>query len=543
MLSERPWLIGSLVAGLTALLHWAAFPPLDVAEAAYVFAVPILLWAMTNPRGRPFWVCALAGSWLTWFLLLIWLRHVYPPWGLVGGVILSGLLAVFPFGWFCLARWLLPACQGASFLVRVLVLGGMAGMWVILEWLRTWILTGFPWLPLAVSQWQRPAMLQTAEFGGQYAVSFILIYFNLALALYIRRLVVDPVGQEVADGYSDAPRRARLPLRWRFCPEFYLALAMVFGSVGLYLQSFSRAENREPLLSVASVQPWIPAALKWDQAMFYEILDVLATENARAAQAEPAPDLILWPEAATPIPIVALEDRGMREWVEARVNETGVPLIAGALAEYDTGWENAMFVIEPETGLNEERYAKRRRVPFGEYIPLRDILFFVGKVVPLDIDLRPGDHSRPLPVTVGGETLQAGPLICYEDIFPHLGRAVAREGADFIVVVTNDGWYGEEAGAYQHAAHATLRAVETRRPVVRCGNHGWSGWIDEYGNVRDVLVGDDGLVYLRGSKRFVLSVDPAWQETLTVYTRYGDWLLWLGGFLVLGAIIWRRRVR
>ncbi|MGE9294757.1 MAG: apolipoprotein N-acyltransferase, partial [Puniceicoccales bacterium] len=266
------------------------------------------------------------------------------------------------------------------------------------------------------------------------------------------------------------------------------------------------------------------------------------TENERAALGEPQPDLILWPEAATPMAIVGTPDRGMRQWVEERVSETGVPLITGALGEYDTGWENAMYLIDPETGMQEERYAKRRRVPFGEYIPMRDVLFFIGTVVPLDIDLRPGEHSKPLPVEVDGETLNAGPLICYEDIFPHLGREVAREGADFIVVVTNDGWYGEEAGAYQHASHATLRAVETRRPVVRCGNHGWSGWIDEYGNIRDVLVGEDGRVYLRGSKGFELSADPDWQGRLTFYAEHGDWLLWAGGFLLVGAVIQRRRM-
>jgi len=541
MMRGRPWAVGAVAAGLTALLHFAAFPPWDVAEAAYVFALPVLLWAMSRPARRPYWVCVLAASWLTWFLLLIWLRHVYAPWGLVGGVILSGLLAVFPFAWFCLARWLLPPCSMASLGARVLTLGGLSGAWIILEWLRTWVLTGFPWLPLAASQWRRPAMLQTAEFGGQYAVSFILIFFNLALALYVWRLFIEPSRGDASAEASSPAAGPRIQLRWRFCPEFYLALAMVFGSVWVYLGSLSRASEREPLLNVAVVQPWIPAALKWDEAMFYEILDVLAAQNERASLFEPKPDLILWPEAATPLPMVAIEDRGMGAWVEARVAEAGTPLITGALGEYESGWVNAMYAVDPETGLREEYYAKRRRVPFGEYIPLRDVLFFVGTVVPLDIDLRPGEHSRPLPVTVDGETLQAGPLICYEDIFARLGREVVRAGADFIVVVTNDGWYGEEAGAYQHAAHATLRAVETRRPVVRCGNHGWSGWIDEYGNVRDVLTGADGLVYTRDSKLFMVSADPGWQGELTLYARWGDWLLWLGGVLLGGAIFWRKR--
>ncbi|MEO0794900.1 MAG: apolipoprotein N-acyltransferase [Verrucomicrobiota bacterium] len=544
-MKPSPWFIGIAATLGTAFLHFAAFPPLNVAEAGYIFALPMLLWAFGRPSRRRFITCTFLGSWLSWFVILIWLRHVYPPWGWVGGLILSAVLALFPTAWFLIARKLLPDSPDKPFLRRVLLLGGIAGAWILLEWLRTWLLTGFPWLPLAASQWLRPAMLQSAEFAGFYGVSFILIFFNLTLAMYVQRIFrstepeAAPTNEE--EPASIPPLRSRLKLRWRFCPEFYLALAMVFISVWIYINSFSRAATREPLINVAAVQPWIPANLKWDQEMFFEILTVLAQENERASLSKPSPDLILWPEAATPLPIISPNDNGMQEWVEQRVAETGTPLITGALGEFETGWENAVFYVAPDTGLQPGRYAKRRLVPFGEYIPMRKILFFIGTVVPLQIDLRPGDHSRPLPVAVGDKTLNAGPLICYEDIFAHLGRKVVQEGADFIVVVTNDGWYGEEAGAYQHAAHSVLRAVETRRPVVRCGNHGWSGWIDEYGNVRDVLTGDDGLVYLQGSATFELSADPGWQQQMTFYTKFGNWILWLAAAMLVATLLLEAR--
>ncbi|WP_269538875.1 apolipoprotein N-acyltransferase [Cerasicoccus fimbriatus] len=541
-MTRRPCLIGALAGITSGLLHFAAFPPGNVAEAAYVFAIPLLLWLLTNPpRWRTFF-CALGGFWLSWFLLIIWLRHVHPPMGSVGLVILSFLLGLFPAGWALAGRWILPNAVKRGFGARLLALLGMAGLWVILEWLKTWVLTGFPWLPLAASQWQRPPMLQTAEFGGQYAVSFILIFFNLTLAFYIKRLFLTPANDE-KDGKADAPAKAsRLKLRWQFCPEFYVALALVFVSVWLYVRTVGKAQEREPMLNVAAVQPWIPADLKWDQSMVNENFRVLRQLTEQAVISTPKPDLILWPEAAPPYPIInAKGQREMELWIQGGVDKHGIPLITGALAQFPNGeWANALFLLEPEKGLYDGHYAKRRLVPFGEYIPLRDVLFFISTVVPLDIDLKPGDHSRPLPVTVGEETWQAGPLICYEDIFSRLGREVVRSGADFIVVVTNDGWYGEEAGAYQHAAHSVLRAVETRRPVVRCGNHGWSGWIDEYGNVRDVLLAEDGRVYSRQSKSFALSYDPIWRDQLTFYARYGDWVLWLGGLFFLAAI-WQRR--
>ncbi|GHC07832.1 apolipoprotein N-acyltransferase [Cerasicoccus arenae] len=547
-MKKGPWLIGALAGICTGLLHFVAFPPWDVAEAAYLFALPLLLWMFTRPPRRRLAICAFLGFWLSWFLLIIWLRHVHPPMGSVGLIILSFLLALFPMSWALMAGWLLPPAMSRSFPQRLLTLLGLAGFWVILEWLKTWVLTGFPWLPLAASQWLRPAMLQAAEYGGQYAVSFILIFFNLTLAVYIQRLFLEPAKAEAetenadSEALANIPSRPRLQLRWRFCPEFYVALAMVFASVWIYVKTVSQGGDREPMLNVAAVQPWIPADLKWTQEMVQESLDVLQQETQRAVISTPKPDLILWPEAAPPYPIInAKGDRNMELWIADGIAGIGIPLITGALAQFPNGeWANAVFYIDPENGLRDGHYAKRRLVPFGEYIPLRNILFFIKTVVPLDIDLRPGDHSRPLPVEANGQIWKAGVLICYEDIFARLGREVAREGADFIVVVTNDGWYGEEAGAYQHAAHSVLRAVETRRPVVRCGNNGWSGWIDEYGNVRDVLTGEDGRVYQRGSKTFSLTYDPIWRGQLTFYVRYGDWVLW-GGGVFLALAIWRQR--
>lgn len=557
-MKTKPWLLGGLAALATGLPHFAAFPPLDVAEAAYVFALPLLLWTLFQPARRTLFLCTLGGFWLSWLMLIVWLRYVHPPMGSVGLVILSFLLALFPAGWVLLVRWLLPPILNRQLGRRLLVLLGLAGAWVILEWVKTWMLSGFPWLPLAASQWLRPAMLQTAEYGGQYAVSFILIFFNLSLAAYGHRLFIGPMRAKAHAGRDageanlkslESPEphattsRPRVQLNWRFCPEFYIALAMVFLSVWLYVRVIAGAGERQPMLNVGAVQPWIPAELKWSEAMREESLRVLRQETERVAAGSPKPDLILWPEAAPPYALVNKQgNRGMELWVMEGVTKTNTPIITGALGHFpDDSWVNGMFLLTPENGLHPDFYAKRQLVPFGEYIPWRDALFFITTVVPLDIDLRPGDHSRPLPVPVGEEIWEAGCLVCYEDIFASLGREIARAGADFIVVVTNDGWYGEEAGAYQHAAHSTLRAVETRRPVVRCGNHGWSGWIDEYGNVRDVLTGPDGSIYDRQSKTFALSYDPAFRGKLTFYARYGNWILWLGLLCLIGAGALQRR--
>ncbi|HET7536795.1 MAG TPA: nitrilase-related carbon-nitrogen hydrolase, partial [Candidatus Didemnitutus sp.] len=116
-------------------------------------------------------------------------------------------------------------------------------------------------------------------------------------------------------------------------------------------------------------------------------------------------------------------------------------------------------------------------------------------------------------------------LICYEDIFPHLARDSTKAGAELLAVLTNNGWFGEGGAAYQHAAHSVLRAVENRRPLVRVGNGGWSGWIDEYGAIRATLLGENGTVYFRGADTVTITRDVRWRGRSSFYTQSGDWFL------------------
>ena len=134
-------------------------------------------------------------------------------------------------------------------------------------------------------------------------------------------------------------------------------------------------------------------------------------------------------------------------------------------------------------------------------------------------------------------------LICYEDVFPGLARANAAAGAEVLVNLTNNAWYGEGAAAYQHAAHSALRAAETRRPVVRCGNGGWSGWFDEYGGLREELRDGRGSVYFRGGGTVRVTRDRRWVDRLTPYTVHGDWFVAACGALAVLAALRVGRLR
>jgi apolipoprotein N-acyltransferase len=534
----RQWLPPVLVLVLTVVLTLAAFPPFTMAEAAFVLLVPGALWAMTSPPWRLYRWVMLAACWLSWFGLIIWLRHIHPPHGWLGLFLLSGIIALFGWVWFLAARRLLPAMLGRAVPVRLLTLLGLGGGWVILEWMRGWVLSGFPWCPLAASQWLRPSLLAVAEWTGYYGVSFILVVFNLGLAAYLYRL--RPQRKTLT---GDEPRPLSLAgIFRRLCPEFYLGLLLVLGSVWFYLYRAVQA-NLEPAFRMAVVQPWTPPDLKWDPAAFRNNLEVL--EKHTLAIGPLQPDVVLWPEAATPWPIMDSRDTRMREWVEERVREVGAPLLTGNLAALDDRWYNGVFLVTPEEGLSETFYAKRRLVPFGEFVPLPDWVPFVGQVVPLDGEFIPGSEAVLLDVEINQRLWRVGPLVCYEDVFAFLGRDLVRAGADILLVVTNDAWYGEEGGAYQHAAHSVLQAVQTRRPVIRVGNHGWSGWINQYGGIGhdQVLVDDTGSIYFRGVGTFLVKNDPRWDGVQTLYVRWGNWFVGVSAAFAAGTLLVNRRIK
>jgi apolipoprotein N-acyltransferase len=219
----------------------------------------------------------------------------------------------------------------------------------------------------------------------------------------------------------------------------------------------------------------------------------------------------------------------MRRFVEQLSARAKAPMLIGADAIEAAGagerYYNAAFVVDPQLGVQTAYYAKRRLVQFGEYIPLRPLFGWVGKFAPIGDDFTPGSDSVPLVVPMDRGAAAFGVLICYEDLFPALAREEVLSGADALVVVTNDAWYGEGAAAYQHAAHSVLRAIETRRPVLRCGNAGWSGWIDEFGAVRRVMQDEDGSIYYRGISLANVTRDQRWIGRNSFYVEHGDWFV------------------
>ncbi len=513
--------IAPLVASvLTAILTVASFPPYHAPEFAYVCLVPGIFWAYLRPSFRVYAWTMWAAQSVAWTVILGWLHHV--TW--VGLFLLGPVIGAWTGLWYLAAWWAIPRMAGRPTPIRLVTVLGLAGAWVVIEWTRTWFLGGFDWLPLAASQWERTSILQVAAYTGAGGISFVLVAMNVGFAAYGHRLL--------REGATGLRRRSQ---------EFLLALFLLLACLSIHVQeTFNRLRYTVPFARIAFVQPDIPQVVKWDPAQAPAIVRVLQAETLAAAST--SPDLILWPEAVTPLP--ARDDPGVRRFVEALAQRAHAPILMGSPAVETSAvngglggpgaerWYNAAFVVTPDLGLQTAYYAKRKLVPFGEYVPLRPILGWIGKFVPIGDDFARGTDSSPLLVRLRQGSAALGVLICYEDTYPELARATVLSGADVLTVLTNNGWFGEGGAAYQHAAHSVLRAVETRRPVLRCGNAGWSGWIDEFGNVRKVLVNEDDTIYFRGTGTANVTRDIRWVGKNSFYVEHGEWFVAVSAGLV-----------
>ncbi|AWI09364.1 apolipoprotein N-acyltransferase [Ereboglobus luteus] len=512
------WMAPLAVFVLTVVLTVLSFPPFRAMAFAYVFAAPLCFWALTKPRFKTYALVMLGAQAVAWTIILWWLHHV--TWA---GVFLLGPFVGAWIGvWYLAVWWAARNFAGRPFLVRAAVMLGLAGLWVVIEWTRVWFLSGFPWLPLGASQWYVLSLWQVASYTGQGGIAFVLIVFNFAVASYTHRIFKEK--------HSGLRKRS---------PEFSMALIMLLLVVTPSLTDVLMTRRTESVAVFKLVQPDIPAAIKWskeNEELSYRELRRLSLETKPKT---PHPEVIVWPEAAPPYAVFGWPSSAeLREWLVDVSEKARAPLLTGAItaddpARPDETFYNAAFVVDAgRGGVQPEGYKKRHLVPFGEYVPLRPLLGWLEKVTDASSgDTQAGASAKPLYIHTPRRIIAAGMLVCYEDIFPSLAVNNVISGADVHVVVTNNGWFGQGGAAYQHAAHSMLRAVETRRPVIRCGNSGWSGWIDEYGGMRGMMKNKDDSIYFRGTGTFVVERDTRWVGTESFYVRYGDWFVAVSGAL------------
>lgn len=533
------------LALLAGVLFAIALPKFDLAGASWIAPGVLLLATFGAPPGLRFRIGFIAGF-VQQLIVLYWLLYIpvaFMP--IVGWIAMSAYLGLFPAAWAC-ACWsffpgqvMLPvakfpfnaalasAFRGSMWIGRALWCLRAAALWAALEWLMGWLFSGFPWNFVGVAQYQMLPLLQIASATGVYGVSFLVVWFSCALLCAGFALTQYP------------------PVRNAWLREMILPLTTVVIVAVSGLAQIRRQAATGASVKIALVQPAIPQTVIWEQSESTNRFQKLIELSERALAEKP--DVLVWPEASVPNMVRHHEDTGRA--IRELVARHGVWAIIGSDdAEYrassatrEIDYFNSAFAVSPE-GTLSAGYRKRRLVMFGEYVPFVRWLPFL-KV------LSPAGEGGFTPGTALGEfdlgalNVRTAPLICFEDTFGSLVREYVQPDTDFLINITNNGWFGEGAAQWQHAATAAFRAIENRIPLVRCGNNGLSCWVDEAGRFHG-LPSNPKDIYGEGY-RIVSVPRQAVPRTLTFYTRYGDVFAWCcAGYAGLALVrplrVWAR---
>lgn len=426
-------------AGLLAF----SFPSFNIWILSWFGFVPLFLAIKGKSRARAFLLSYATGI-LFWAGIIYWLIHVTLP-----GLIILVLYLAFYFGIF-----------GTFFSTYCVVLSPynllfIPSVWVCLEYIRGWLFTGFPWALLGYSQYLNLPVIQMADITGVWGVSFLVMFANVA----------------VVEIVWTAKNKFRQRLKKTFLALlFVLALILSYGYIRLHEL---RAISHEGAINISVIQANIPQELKWEPSARAMIMDKYLSMSSQALK--DGPGLIVWPEAAVP---AVIEDQPYY-FEEARLfaRDKRINLLLGAVRNINERYYNNAIFLSGRLGPVSE-YSKIHLVPFGEYIPLRRIFPFLEAVVPIG-DFSPGKDYTVFRLGAVGFSV----LICFEDLFPGLSERFVNKGAGFLVVITNDAWFGRTSSAYQHFSASVFRAVENRVPVVRAANTGVSGFISRDGRI------------------------------------------------------------
>jgi len=534
-----------------------AFPRWDSGLAVWVWLFPLLavLWPWRDAEGikaRPFWRGYLAG--LAFFLPnLFWLRHssrviggaydhAWVGWGPelmgFGAVIgLSGYCAVY-FGlwaWFThrfakpnvitLTRdaWWPSALHSltCSFLA--------AAAWVVCEWLRsTTVFTGFGWNGLGVAMRHNLPLIQAADLVGVMGLSFLPVFAACTAWNTLTRLVFAYRGEGTC--------KTRL--------DFTVALILMLTTAGYGILKLTEKEPDSITVRTVLVQPDVAQVDAWTGRLgeqIYQRLDQFTRLYGSARDGKTSTDLIIWPESALPVNLLDSHQQLPAGWhtryFDDLLHSGDFSLLTGTELHDADGASHVAAVLFHGNAASRQDYHKVHLVPFGEYLPLRDIppFSFLRGVLPGDY--APGDSTEPL--HLHKPEVQIIPLICFEDTVGRLARKFVRPAPQMIVNLSNDGWFLQSEETEVHLANALFRAIELRRPMVRATNTGISCFIDTCGRITSKLSDPDtGSSFLEGVLPGEVKV-PRTGE-ITLYARFGDWFaLGLLGVCAV-TMIWRR---
>jgi apolipoprotein N-acyltransferase len=371
-------------------------------------------------------------------------------------------------------------------------------LWISLEFMRSFVFTGFPWELLGYSQFKRLYLIQASDMFGVYGVSFLIALCNTAILLGVlfftqKKWQEQRVSKPVVAGAALA-----------FAAGF--ALNWIYGA--WRINTVDNLISTAPTARIAVVQGNIDQSVKWNPA--FQTATVKTYNRLSLTLKAKHPDLIVWPESATPFYL--LYDIPQTEMVFKAIKQTNTDFLIGSPSftrNNDTvAYYNSAYLISPRSK-NISKYDKAHLVPYGEYVPIKKWLPFLGKMVAQVGDFQPGNAGKTIPWKNGALGVQ----ICYEVIFAELSRVMVKNGATLLINITNDAWFGKTSGPYQHFSMTIFRAVENRRALARSANTGISGFIDPVGRIMD----SSALLEEAAICRTLPLI-----HNKTFYTRFGD---------------------
>ncbi len=486
-----------LAAMLSGLLLFAAFPPLAWNAAVWVALVPLLVVAARQPAGTSF-RAGLGGGLAFWWLSIAWLARASGAGWLLLGLYCALFIAVFSM----LSSLILSCRKGRPNLETLLTLFIIPAIWVGLEYIRATLFTGFPWNQLGVALASALPLIQCAEWGGVYAVSFLVAFINTALALFWIK-------------FNQTPRPAWWRMAWPLAAGLSLLLLVWMHGSSAIRRVQSQAGGT---LRVALVQLNIPQFEKW-AAEYGAAIEARLQQITSSAIQRHNPELVVWPETAVPAFV-----RGCPSTEELIANllKAGVPILVGAMDYAENGAElryfNSSFLFEPEQGLTQ-KYEKQHLVIFGEYVPLSHVLPFLRWLTPIEESFTAGTIQTIFRLGSTHKTFAV--LICFEDTVAALARNAVRAGARLIINQTNDAWFDPSWASRQHMLQGIFRCIENRTPCARSTNTGITCFIDRVGKVSKMLPpGHVPNTPPACTAQTIILPDP--EMPLTAYTIYGD---------------------
>lgn len=523
----------SVLSGVLLGISFPTYPFIRFELLAWVALVPLLISLRNDFSFRNFFGRVYSAMLIFCAISLWWVSLATLPGGLLT-VFVQAFCSTFPL----LLFFVLKKCRGYRF-----ALFSLPFIWVAWEWLYIGQDLSFGWLVFGNSQALLNPMIQYADISGVWGVSFWLMFFNVI----------------AADAWL------RFKARKKVLVHLALMAAMVVLPLGYSAVVFADQELQKarPTVKVSLIQPNIDPFEKWQKYSSQDIMLIYFSMTDRVVS-ESRPDLILWPETAIPFYILDERNRAYYEVLQSRIKQWGGALLSGYsdivyYSDAEVAGEEYLYKFDPDeeryyqtfnasmlvgTGENDPQvYRKMKLVPFAERVPYMEYApwldNFTLSLAGISSWGKGADKTIMRFTMVSGETIKTSNVICYESIFPGLVAEFVNRGAEFLTVVTNDGWYEKSYGPYQHAAIARFRCIENRRSLARCANTGVSQFIDKYGHV---------YADIPWWERKTLTADVERNDMLTFYTRHPNLVpqtaTVLSGVLILVAFVGRhRRIR